>query len=183
MKNNSIKNTQVMTELALLFSLAIVLMILENMIPPIPMLPPGIKLGLSNIVVMYCLFFIGKRCAFTILVLKSIFVFITRSLTAFLLSFSGGLCSIIILILLLSLKKKKISYIILSIFSAITHNLAQLVIAGFLLKNTSVFFYSPILIVSGVFMGIITGMVLNVMIPAMKRLNANQLQSKNTKKM
>ena len=53
-----------LTGLALLFALSVVLMLLENMIPPLPALPPGVKLGLSNIAIMYCLFYMGKENAF-----------------------------------------------------------------------------------------------------------------------
>ena len=71
-------NVYRLTGLALLFALSVVLMLLENMIPPLPALPPGVKLGLSNIAVMYCLFYMGKENAFILLVLKSLFVFLTR---------------------------------------------------------------------------------------------------------
>ena len=43
------KQIQKMTQLALMFALTVVLMFLEGLIPPIPTLPPGIKLGLSNV--------------------------------------------------------------------------------------------------------------------------------------
>ncbi len=97
-------------------------------------------------------------------------------------SFGGGLCSIIVMIILLSLKKRQISYIIISIFSAVAHNFGQLVISWFLLKTTSVFYYAPILIISGVFMGVITGIVLKVMIPAMDRLNGSRTNLNDVKK-
>lgn len=166
-------NTNNLTLLALLFALAIVLMLIENLIPPIPTLPPGVKIGLSNIVLMYCLFFINKKSAFVILMLKSLFVLITRGLVYFLFSFFGGFLSLIITIILLSISNNKISYLALSIISAITHNMAQLIVCVILLKEWSCFYYAPILIISGIVMGSITGIVLRVMIPAMKRVNTN----------
>lgn len=171
-KSLSSKKILIITQMALLFALSIVLMFLENMIPPIPTLPPGVKLGLSNIVVMYCLFFLGKRAAFVVLLLKSVFVFLTRGVIAFFLSFSGGIFSILIMILLLGLKREKVSYIIISMCSAIAHNMAQLCVSSLLLKNRIVFYYMPVLIISGIIMGLITGIILGVMIPAMKRLNS-----------
>ena len=47
----------------MLFALAIVLGIVEGLIAPLLGLPPGVKPGLANIVVMYALFFLGKRQA------------------------------------------------------------------------------------------------------------------------
>jgi heptaprenyl diphosphate synthase len=75
-----------------IFALTLVLNLVENMIPPITGLPPGVKLGLSNIVVMYCLFNVNKTTAFSIASLKSVFVLITRGATAGLLSFAGACC-------------------------------------------------------------------------------------------
>lgn len=160
-----------LTQPALLFAVAVVLMALESAMPPIPTLPPGVKLGLSNIVVMYCLLSLDKKQAFIILLLKSGFVLITRGFIAFLLSFSGGIFSIIIMILLFQLKKIELSYIIISVCASCAHNLAQLLISSLLLESTAVFYYSPILLISGVVMGIVTGIILRVTIPAIKRLN------------
>ena len=99
----------------MLFALAVVMMFIEGMIPPIPSLPPGVKLGLSNIVVMYCLFYFGKKPAFLLLLLKSFFAFLTRGALAFLMSFCGGFFSIFVMILLLAFTKERVSYIIISI--------------------------------------------------------------------
>lgn len=167
-------SVQQITQLALLFALSIVLMAVEGAIPPIPTLPPGVKLGLSNIVVMYCLFYLGKKQAFIILVLKSFFVLASRGPIAFLLSFSGGILSICVMILLMLLKKNKLSYIIISMCASIAHNIAQLLVASILLQSSAVFYYSPILIISGIFMGIITGTILRVTMPAMKRFYQNK---------
>ena len=159
-----------MTYIALLFALAIVLMMVEGIIPPIPTLPPGVKLGLSNIVVMYSLFYLGKGPAFLVFFLKSFFVFLTRGPVAFFMSFSGGLLSIFVMILLLSLKKRKLSYIIISVCAAVAHNIGQLAAASIYMQSPAVYYYSPVLVISGVFMGIVTGILLKVMMPAMERL-------------
>lgn len=171
--SNSVKakvNVQKITQLGLLFALAVVLMFVESLIPPLPTMPPGVKLGLSNIVVMYCLFFLGNKSAFTVLLLKSLFVFLTRGPTAFLMSMLGGLFSILIIIMLLALKKLQISYIIISVCAAVAHNVGQLLVSSILLSSTMAFYYTPILIISGVAMGVITGTILKVMLPAMKRI-------------
>lgn len=160
-----------MTELALLFALTVVLMLLESAIPPIPTLPPGVKLGLSNVAVMYTLFYLGKGSALTLLVLKSLFVFLTRGVTAFFMSFAGGIVSICVMILLTSLKKRNISFIMLSVLAAVSHNMAQLAVSAILLSSTAAFGYAPILAVSGIVMGVVTGTLLKVMMPVMRRLS------------
>ncbi|HOR14100.1 MAG TPA: Gx transporter family protein, partial [Clostridia bacterium] len=50
-------NTAKLVLLALLFAIALVLAALENTLPPLPLPFPGLKLGLSNIAIMYALFF------------------------------------------------------------------------------------------------------------------------------
>ena len=160
-----------MTELALMFALTVVLMFLEGLIPPIPTLPPGVKLGLSNVAVMYTLFYLGKGSAVTLLTLKSIFVFLTRGVTAFCMSFAGGILSVGVMILLMLLKKRNISFIMISVWAAVAHNMAQLCVSALLLSSTAAFGYAPILAVSGILMGIVTGTLLKVMMPVMQRLS------------
>lgn len=170
-----------LTRLAMLFAIALLMMVLEGMIPPIPSLPPGVKLGLSNIVVMYALFYLGKRPALTLAVLKSLFVFLARGgMTAFFMSLGGGLFSILVMILLLGLKKVRISYIIISVCAAIAHNMAQLVVAGIYMQTAAVWFYAPVLVLSGVAMGCVTGVLLRVLMPAMERIQVKPKAAKHS---
>ena len=56
--------------MGLLFALSVVLSFLEGTLTPLLGLPPGVKLGLANVVVMYALFFLGRGSAFTLVLLK-----------------------------------------------------------------------------------------------------------------
>lgn len=172
MKNSISINT--LTRLALLFAITIVLMLIEGAIPPIATLPPGVKLGISNIVMMYTLFFLGKKEALILLLLKAFFIFLTRGLFAFFISTSGGILSILVMIFMLGLKKYKISYIIVSVCAAIAHNVGQLLAASVVLANVAAFYYLPILIISGIIMGAVTGTVLKFTLPAMKRFGLHK---------
>ena len=62
----------------MLFALAIALSYLESLVSPLLGLMPAIKLGLSNIVVMYALLFLRTRTALLLVVLKALFAFLTR---------------------------------------------------------------------------------------------------------
>jgi heptaprenyl diphosphate synthase len=174
MKATKKMNTYRLTLMGLLFAVALVLTAVEYMIPPIPMLPPGVKLGLANVVIMYCLFFLGKKQALTIVFLKSGFVFLIQGFTAFLMSLSGGLLSAAVMMLLLALPGVSLSYLVISVFGAIFHNVGQLVVASFLLGTGMVVFYLPLLILSGVLMGYITGTLLKIVIPAFDRIDISQ---------
>lgn len=159
------------TNLAMLFAVALVLSFMEGLLPPLPYLPPGFKLGLSNIATMYALFFMGKSRAFIIAVLKACFVFATRGATSGILSLSGGVVSICVMVLLTAVFRDKISYLLLSIFGAIFHNLGQLAVLTLIMFNGYALWYTPILLVAGVIMGSVTGSLLKVVMPAFKRIS------------
>ena len=77
----------------MLFALAIALSYLESLVSPLLGLMPAIKLGLSNIVVMYALLFLRTRTALLLVLLKALFAFLTRGATAGFLSLCGGALS------------------------------------------------------------------------------------------
>lgn len=159
------------TNLAMIFAVALVLSFMEGLLPPLPYLPPGFKLGLSNIATMYALFFMGRGRAFTIAVLKAGFVFAVRGATSGILSLSGGIASVCVMILLTAAFKDRISYLLLSIFGAIFHNLGQLAVLTLIMLNGYALWYTPVLLVAGVIMGSVTGSLLKVVMPAFKRIS------------
>ena len=125
--------------MGLMFALAMVLSYVESMIT-VPGLPPGVKLGLSNIVTMYCVFFLGWRQAYTVM------------------------------LLLILPKKLNLSYTLISVLGSLGHNFGQLLMASVIMKSGFVIYYLPIMAVSGVGMGVATGVLLRVMLPYMNTL-------------
>ncbi|MBO6159262.1 MAG: Gx transporter family protein [Firmicutes bacterium] len=169
-------STRKLTRSALLFALSIALAYLEHLLPPLPFLPPGVKLGLSNIITMYALFFIGPAQAVLISLLKGGFVLITRGAIAGCLSLMGGLFSVLVMALLAKVRipdksaaeakeSAPLSYLFISICGAVCHNLGQLIGVYFLISH-SFLAYVPVLLVSGVLMGSITGVMLRLLLPA-----------------
>ena len=149
--------------MGLLFALAMVFSYLESLVS-IPGLLPGMRLGLSNLGTMYCLFFLGKSSGYTMAVLKAGFVVLTRGAVAGALSLSGGLLSVTAIVLLDCLSKHSLHYVTLSAVGAVFHNIGQLVVARFL---TSVFlyYYIPVLLLTGLAVGIMTGKLFVWIIP------------------
>lgn len=111
--------------MGLLFALAMALSFLESLLPALPMLPPGIRLGLSNIVTMYALFVLGPVSGYTIAVLKSLFVLLTRGAVAAAMSASGGVASVTVMLLLSLLPGIRRQYLLLSVFGGAAHNVGQ----------------------------------------------------------
>ena len=153
--------------MGLMFALAMVLSYVESMIT-VPGLPPGVKLGLSNIVTMYCVFFLGWKQAYTLAVLKGFFALLTRGFTAACMSPAGGLVSVMLLLILP--KKLNLSYTLISVLGSLGHNFGQLLMASVIMKSGFVIYYLPIMAVSGVGMGVATGVLLRVMLPYMNKL-------------
>lgn len=166
-RNDHVKR---MVFMGLLFALAMVLSYVEGMFA-IPGAPPGVKLGLSNIVTMYCVFFLGGRSAFTLAVLKGFFAFLTRGVTAALMSTAGGAVSVSIMLLLLLPKRHPLSYTAISVCGSLGHNLGQLLMASVIMQSGFVVYYLPIMAISGVGMGVLTGILLGVLLPYMNKLN------------
>ena len=151
----------------LLSALAIVLSVFENMLPEIPMLPPGCRLGLSNIVTMFAAGTIGLPTALAVAVLKGLFAFLTRGVTAGLMSLCGGVCSTFIM--WLCLKNRHLSMLFTGICGALAHNMAQLAVAC-VITSTAVFGYAPALILFAIPAGAVTGTVLRLALPALERI-------------
>ena len=173
--------TKKLTLLGLMLALVLVLSIIERMLPPLPMLPPQFgRLGLSNVIIMYLLFFAGKKEAFTMAFLKALFNFMMRGPTAGILSLWGGLLSLMLILLLLWLFKSKPSYVSLSIAGAVGHNIGQLIVACIIMRSWILFAgYLPVLLISGAVFGTLTGVVLKIIMPAFNRLYSeiNEKQS------
>lgn len=151
----------------LLGALALVLTLLEGMLPPIPGLPPGARPGLSNIVTMFAAGSLGLPYALAIALIKGVFAFLTRGVTAGLMSLSGGLMST--LAMWVVWKKTRFSLLFTGVCGALAHNAAQLCIAV-LLTGRAALFYIPAMLLS-IVCGLCTGLVLQLLLPVLQKLH------------
>lgn len=161
--------------LAMLFALALVLSWVENFLPPIPA-PVPLKFGLSNIAVMYALFFLNAPSAFMLAIMKSAFVLMQRGLLSASLSLGGGLLSVFIMFILSRLFKHRISYLMLSITGAIFHNIGQFSVLLLYYNVRSIVWIMPYLMITGIGTGILSATLLKMLIPALKRMPGNMVQ-------
>lgn len=152
-----------------LAALALVLSILEGALPAIPGYPPGARLGLSNIAVMYTASTMGLPSALCIALIKGAFALFTRGGVAGLMSLLGGVCST--LVMWLCLEKTTMSLILIGVLGSLSHNLAQL-LAAWWLTSTTVLFYIPPLLVIGILTGMLTGLALKTTLPVLKKAAA-----------
>lgn len=160
----------------MLFALAIALSFLESFITLGIGLMPGVKIGLANIVVMYALLFMSRKYALALVLLKAGFSLLVRGPMAGALSLVGGLVSLAIMALLLLMRPKP-SVLLVSVAGALGHNLGQFFTIRLLLGPTLVY-YLPVLLVSGVAMGVITSLSLRVLLPALQKAGLTGNKSK-----
>ncbi len=169
-KMKNLNKTQMLVMTSMIFAAALALAVVEDMLPPLPVPVPGVKFGLSNIAVMYALFFLGEKQAYAIGVLKSAFVFVTRGGIAGLLSLAGGLLSISVMLLLIVLFRERITYMVVSIFGAVFHNIGQFAVITAIYAGMNMWAYFPVLLVSGLAAGIVTSTLLKFIMPAFHTL-------------
>ena len=162
--------TRRITRTALLFALCIILSVVESAFLTLPTLP-GVKLGLSNLPVMYSLYTVNFPLALSLCLARSLFAFITRGVSAGLLSLAGGCLSVLLMQLLL---KARSSLSLVSVTGGISHNLGQLVAVGLLWGTSSVISLSPILIISGTVFGILNAVLLKATLPYLKKIRGGK---------
>ena len=151
-----------MVYMGLLVSMALVLSLIERMLP-IPFIAPGAKLGLANLIIVISVYTLDSyKDSFIILILKILLSYILGgSISSLLYSISGGVLSFIVTILVKQLGKRYVSVIGVSTSAAVFHNVGQLFAASIIFKNFNIFLYLPILSISGIGTGIFIGLSAN----------------------
>lgn len=165
MKNNTYK----IALFGVLSAVALTLSYLEGLIPTVAFMPPGAKMGFSNIATMFAASSMGIVSALAITFIKALFAGITRGITAFFMSLCGGILSTVTMYLLFKLSKKT-GYMAIGIICALVHNFGQLIVAIITAGNLSVLGYAPVLLISGTVTGAVTGTVLRAVMPALERV-------------
>lgn len=166
MKGNAAYRT---TLTGMLFALAIVLGWLESFICSVIALPPGIRLGLSNTVVLFAVLDLGVSQALFLAVLKAGFSLLTRGPIAALLSLGGGVLSVLVMALIARSRRISFSVGTLSAFGGTAHNTAQLLLASVIIQNPFLIYYFPVLLVCGILTGLLTGTVFKAAQPYLRK--------------
>ena len=148
-----------LTKIAMLACLAIIFGYVESLLPPLFL--PGIKIGISNIVLVFAIYHTSKSSAFFIMLIKVLVSSLLFSgMNTFFYSLSGGILSILAIMLS---RKSPLSPVGVSILGGIAHNIGQLLTAGIVL-GVNALYYFPVLLISGAVMGFLIGIVaVNVM--------------------
>lgn len=149
--------SQQIARYALLTALAMVLSWLESMVP-VATAVPGVKLGLTNLVVIFALYRMRLRDAVTISLIRVLLVSMTfGNAYSFAYSFAGAVLSLAVMALLK--KTGKFSMLGVSVAGGVCHNVGQILVAMTVLETARLVYYLPVLMVSGIAAGVCIGVV------------------------
>lgn len=155
------KNVKKITSVALFTALALALSLIDSYISLFIPFLPGIKLGLSNIIILYalykldikmCVFIIAAKCVLTGVLSGAV------TMTAF--SLAGGFLSLLIMAVL----KNRLSIIKVSVMGGIFHNLGQIITAVVLTATPMAAYYFPVLLLTGSISGFCTGIIAKILL-------------------
>lgn len=159
------------SRLSMLIALSVVIGIIESYIPIFTGIIPGLKLGLSNIVIIYVLYTYGFKDAIYVSIVRVILVGILRTglfTIPFFFSLTGAIFSIVTMYLV---KKIKIFSIIgVSILGSLSHSVGQILI-GIILINKNIIYYFPYLLIFSIPTGIVVGIISKKLLKSMSNFN------------
>lgn len=147
------------TNIAMLSALSIIFGYIESLFPAAPI--PGIKLGLSNIVILFAIYRMDKVSACYIMLIKVLVTSLLFSgLNVFIYSLFGGVFSLFAM----CVSKKAFSVIGVSMLGGVFHNIGQLSVACVMMQTTAVLVYLPALLISGIIVGFVIGNVTSIIL-------------------
>ncbi len=160
-------NIKRLTLYALLTATCLIIGYLESLLSiTLIAIAPGVKLGLSNAVVLTLICTGDIKGAYAVNITRiCLSALLFGSPISFVLSLSGGITSTFIACVLS--RSKGLSEIGISIASAVTHNIFQLVAAIFIV-GFGVLYYLPALIVLGAVCGVFCGFLAHLILQRSK---------------
>lgn len=154
--------------MGLLLALSLILSYVETFIP-FAVAIPGIKIGLSNLAVLICLYLFSRREALLLAACKAILSgLLFGNLMMILYSLSGALCSAFVMGLL---KKSRSFHVpVVSAVGGVVHNIGQLFVALLMVQTYGIFYYLPFLLIAGLLMGLLNGTIAALALPYLQNM-------------
>lgn len=153
-RRNSQKSAYRIALSGLLVALMLVLGYVESLIP-INIGVPGIKLGLSNGVLIFAVYMMDIPAAYCLMALKVLLSgLMFGGVSAIAYAFAGGLLSLTAMCLLS--RVKGVAPVVVSVVGGVMHNVGQVGLA-MLILHTNLLFYLAVLVAVGGLCGALTG--------------------------
>lgn len=167
--NDSVMKLKRLTRLALLTAIALTIFLVELQIPsPVPI--PGVKLGLSNIVTLYCVFAYGPWSALSVLICRVLLgALCSGRIMTLAYSLAGGLLSWALSCLMRHIVTERQLWIV-SVLGGLAHNTGQMLAAVAIAGTRSLWVYYPVLCLTGMAAGLFTGLCAQYLLARMRRI-------------
>lgn len=155
------KKTKRLVLLAMLTAVAMILSYVESLLPSVGI--PGVKMGLANIAVIFALFRFGWKEAAALSLVRVVLVsLLFGSVGAMLYSLAGAVLSLAVMALLRRIDR--FSTVGISVAGGVAHNAGQILMAMLILQTKQLLVYLPVLAVSGIAGGVLTGLAAALLI-------------------
>ena len=155
------KKTKRLLLLAMLTAVAMILSYVESLLPSVGI--PGVKMGLANIAVIFALFRFGWKEAAALSLVRVLLVsLLFGSVGAMLYSLAGAVLSLAVMALLRRIDR--FSTVGISVAGGVAHNAGQILMAMLILQTKQLLGYLPVLAVSGIAGGVLTGLAAALLI-------------------
>ncbi|MCI5846561.1 MAG: Gx transporter family protein [Clostridiales bacterium] len=139
----------------LLLALMLVLGYVESLLPAVSGVP-GIKLGLSNGVLIFAVYMLNVPTAFVLMGLKvALSGLLFGGVSAMIYAAAGGVLSLTVMCLLS--RVRGLHPVVVSMAGGVFHNVGQLGMAMLILQTPSLAYYLAVLMLSGLATGAVTG--------------------------
>ena len=143
----------------MLLALMLVLGFVESQLPVAAGIP-GVKLGLSNGVLIFAVYMLNVPTAYLLMGLKVLLSgMLFGSPSAMMYAFAGGVLSLTVMCLLS--RMKGLSPVVISMVGGLCHNVGQVALAMVILNTPKLMYYMAILMVVGMITGLATGLAAN----------------------
>ena len=155
------KKTKRLVLLAMLTAVAMILSYVESLLPSVGI--PGVKMGLANIAVIFALFRFGWKEAAALSLVRVVLVsLLFGSVGAMLYSLAGAVLSLAVMALLRRIDR--FSTVGISVAGGVAHNAGQILMAMLILQTKQLLGHLPVLAVSGIAGGVLTGLAAALLI-------------------
>ena len=155
------KKTKRLVLLAMLTAVAMILSYVESLLPSVGI--PGVKMGLANIAFIFALFRFGWKEAAALSLVRVVLVsLLFGSVGAMLYSLAGAVLSLAVMALLRRIDR--FSTVGISVAGGVAHNAGQILMAMLILQTKQLLVYLPVLAVSGIAGGVLTGLAAALLI-------------------
>ncbi|MDR1138620.1 MAG: Gx transporter family protein [Clostridiales bacterium] len=160
MRVGSTNYTKRTCRIAIFVALALIIFMIESLIPPVFAFAPGAKLGLANVISLCALVLLGVVDSYIVVIVRCLLaVLIVGNPTSLIYSLPSSTLALTTMVLLYTFVFPHISIMSISFVSAIVFNIVQLIVASWVVGNIFVLLLLPLMFLASAGAGVFVGLV------------------------